>query len=527
MALHDRLGCAALEQLAASALPAHTLMQRAGWAVAQLALAVSPHAEATEVLAGSGNNGGDGFEAALRLHAAGRRVRVWWLGTPARQPADARASRLAAAAAGVPCVPLDPTAPALWMEALQRAPARTLVIDAAFGRGLSRSVDGALGAILAALNRSRLPTLAVDLPSGLNGDTGAWADASAPVARARWTLALLSPAPGLFTGDSRDAAGEVWWHDLGADPAGAPACAHLERGASVARVLGPRQHQQHKGSFGDVRIVGGAHQMAGAAWLAARAALQCGAGRVYVHGLDADSRSIDAGQPELMLGGPLRAESIATCTVVAGCGGGAAIAAALPLLLQHAQRLLLDADALNAIAANAELANALRLRHARGQVSVLTPHPLEAARLLQCTTREVQGDRLLAAQRIAERWGVVAVLKGSGSVIAAPGHTASINASGNAALATAGSGDVLAGCIGALWGRHAGASTNSVAAASLDDHLQHAFEAAVAGVHLHGNCAEQASAHGEALPASALAQALGDHLRRHHAAGAVGDSPGW
>jgi hydroxyethylthiazole kinase-like uncharacterized protein yjeF len=481
-------------------------MRHAGRAVARLAQAVAPHARRIEVIAGPGNNGGDGFEAALHGHSRAA-VRVWWLGTVERQPADAQASRQAAQAAGVEICRLDAaTLPAL-AAALGRSDEPPLLIDALLGRGLSRPADGLFAAVIDTVNRHARQVLAVDLPSGLNGDTGHWPPGAA-VVRADWTLALLGLAPGLFTGDGRDAAGEVWWHDLGASAPADSAVAWLEQGAAQAALIAPRRHAQHKGSFGDVWVVGGDVSMAGAAWLAGRAALQCGAGRVYLDLLDPSAQATDPLQPELMLGARADAARLAAATVVAGCGGGAAIVARLPELIAHAGRLVLDADALNAVSADAALIAAVAQRATRGLATVLTPHPLEAARLLGVTLAEVQRDRLLAARQLVERYQVVVVLKGSGTVVAAPGGLPSINTSGSAALATPGSGDVLAGALGALWSRaHGGLS------APHDSAVDTARRAALTACHLHGQVAQSMSPRAEALPAGELAAGLGRALR--------------
>jgi len=189
--------------------------------------------------------------------------------------------------------------------------------------------------------------------------------------------------------------------------------------------------------------------------------------------LDGASLAVDPARPELMFRAP-QALDPAQLTVVAGCGGGHAIAAQLPRLLSSAPRLVLDADALNAIANDSQLATLLRARAARQRQTVLTPHPLEAARLLGSTAARVQQDRLAAAQQLAQQFACCVVLKGSGTVIAEPGETPLINPTGNARLATAGTGDVLAGLIGA---RLAQGET--------------AFEAAAAAVYLHGLAADR------------------------------------
>jgi hydroxyethylthiazole kinase-like uncharacterized protein yjeF len=188
--------------------------------------------------------------------------------------------------------------------------------------------------------------------------------------------------------------------------------------------------------------------MAGAALLAASAALGAGAGRVFVATLDASIAPLDLLQPELMFRRP-ESLDLSAMTVVCGCGGGSAIGTLLPRVLATAQALVLDADALNAIASDGTLQDLLVARGHSGRGTVLTPHPLEAARLLGVTTAAVQADRLAAAAQLAARFGCVVVLKGSGTVVAADHEVPVINTSGNARLATAGTGDVLAGMVGA------------------------------------------------------------------------------
>jgi ADP-dependent NAD(P)H-hydrate dehydratase / NAD(P)H-hydrate epimerase len=203
----------------------------------------------------------------------------------------------------------------------------------------------------------------------------------------------------------------------------------------------------------DISIEGAG--MTGAAVLAARAALHSGAGRVYLCPLGADdaaSPAWDPTSPELMFrrwSALQNSELLKRACVVCGCGGGHAVSAVLSETLQSARTLVLDADGLNAVAGSPALQDAVRQRMARNQTTVLTPHPLEAARLLGIDTAAVMADRLAAARALSERFGCICVLKGSGTVVCAPGETPRINPSGNAALATAGTGDVLAGLIGA------------------------------------------------------------------------------
>lgn len=395
------------------------LMQRAGLAVAKLALALRRGQGPIWVACGPGNNGGDGRIAAERLAALGLPVHVG-----------------------------------------REAPAHpSLVIDALLGLGLNRAPEPEMLVLFEAMRTCGAPILAVDLPSGLLADTGQPAGRLAVCAD--HTLALLTLKPGLFTGEGRAHAGRLWFDDLDVTPDEPP----------TARLLGPtsrpeRSPSSHKGSHGQVLVVGGAPGMQGAARLAARAALACGAGRVYLDLLDAPAgEAADPGRPELMRG---TAATLPQAVGVVGCGAGPAIAAALPALLQALPRLILDADALNVIATDDAL-RALVLARSAGS-TLLTPHPLEAARLLRRDLSSVQADRLAAARELSSQFGAAVVLKGSGSIIASPGEQPAICASGGPALATAGSGDVLAGWLGGRWAQQPMASAYAIACAGVDDH---------------------------------------------------------
>ena len=493
-ALHNVAATRALETTAARGLPAHTLMQRAGAATARLALALAPHARQVWIACGPGNNGGDGLEAAAWLQRAGRKVSATWLGNSAQAPADARASWQRAVDAGVQFTAQPPS----------DLGARDLCIDALLGIGLSassqRPPSGEMAALLRALRRSPATLLAIDIPSGLDADTGQYATGFAPDSASdaepmapRHTLSLLTLKPGLFTAQGRDACGSVWLDDLGCGALAPQASAQLGTG-ELARGRQAQLHASHKGSFGDVAVIGGeglgarGMGMTGAAWLAGGAAVFGGAGRVMVALLDA-GLTLAPPWPELMLR-RLDALRLPDLTVVCGCGGGEAVRAVLPAVLAQSPRLVLDADGLNAIASDSALAAALRARASAGQFTVLTPHPLEAARLLQTHTARVQADRLATAQALAERYACTVVLKGSGSITATAGELPIVNATGNARLATAGTGDVLAGLIGARLAR------------GLAPH-----QAASRAVQTHGAAADDWPAH-LALTASALAMAL-------------------
>ncbi len=473
-----------------------SLMQRAGRATARLALAVAPHARRIWLLAGPGNNGGDALEAAVHLHQAGKAVAVSLAAEPGRLPPDAAASLARARAAGI-SIDVGPQgdAPRLGRD--------DLAVDGLLGLGTNRPPEAPLAQLIEALSTLPCPVLAIDIPSGLHPDTGQPIGRHA--VRAAHTLSLLTLKPGLFTGAGRDHAGVVWFDDLDA-PCTAPPDAWL--GPPDARGSRERRHAQHKGSFGNVVVVGGDTGMVGAALLAGRAALAAGAGRVWLQTLDPAAHRGDALRPELMWRTPGRSlhEPLpADATLVCGCGGGTGVAEVLPAILDQAARLVLDADALNAVAANPDLFRRLAARSADGRPSVLTPHPLEAARMLGTDTAAVQADRLAAAAALAGRSGAVVVLKGSGSVIAAPGEVPRVNPTGNAALATAGSGDVLAGWLGGLLSAGSGSEMPQ-------SPLRQAFETACEATYTHGLAADRAGV--QVLRASDLIEQMAQGSRQ-------------
>lgn len=495
--LHSTATTRQIEARAQASLPSHALMDRAGLAAARLATALAPHARTIWVACGPGNNGGDGLQAAAHLARWRQDGRGSWqvhlthaLGPqpdPACLPGDARHALAQALDAGVR-MHTDPPDQA------------DLVIDALLGIGAHQAPQGLMGQWLQRMTHGRTPVLALDLPSGLTADTGCWSGpALTPGVPVRHTLSLLTLKPGLFTADGRDAAGDVWFDDLGVTAlADEGPCAWLS--PATGRQPPLRLHSSHKGSHADVVVIGGQHigvtgaGMTGAGVLAARAALAWGAGRVYL-ALLGEPIAWDPASPELMMRTPehlLQPDVMERCAVVCGCGGGEAVIPLLPAVISRSHRLVLDADALNAVAADRELARRVRSRRQRGQTTVITPHPLEAARLLDCDTASVMRDRLGAAQSLSEHLGAICVLKGSGTVVASPGETPHINATGNARLATAGTGDVLAGMIGSAL---AGAGETGSLALVL------------AAVAHHGDMADRWA--GSTLTAARLARAIG------------------
>ena len=463
-------------------------MQRAGLALARMVCAIAPHAQTVWLACGPGNNGGDGLEAAMHLKRWGRNPVVTWLGDAVRSPSDALASLARAHDAGVRFADAPPAQ-------------FDVAVDALLGiGGGKRPLQATMQQQLLNMHSSTAPVLCADVPSGLDADTGCYADlefaTNLIAARAYFTgskllfcLQFLSIKPGLFTAQGRDAAGVQWWDALGVEQDTTEPQALL-LGADCCSTRA-RIHASHKGSFGDVAVIGGAPGMTGAALLAGQAALHAGAGRVFVGLLDPAVR-VDVSQHELMLRS-VEALDIKTACVVCGCGGADAVRTVLPRVLSSAPHLVLDADALNAIANDTSLQTLLRQRAKKDWCTVLTPHPLEAARLLACSTQDIQSQRLYAAENLANQYSCTVVLKGSGTIIASPGQVTCINPTGNAKLATAGTGDVLAGMIGA----------------GLASHTLSAHASACAAVWQHGRIADEWPAHVPLTASGLLRQANG------------------
>jgi ADP-dependent NAD(P)H-hydrate dehydratase / NAD(P)H-hydrate epimerase len=435
------------------------LMERAGLAVSELARALLPEeADSILVLAGPGNNGGDALVAARHLRRAWHRVDVVCTGNVDKLPPDARAAHEAWLACGG--------------EVLANIPAGKdygLVIDGLFGIGLTRRLDDRHENLIRQVNALDATVLALDVPSGLDADTG---QVLGCVIKADHTLSFLGLKPGLFTLDGPDHAGVVHVTDLGieATPSEQQPSWLIDNPPTLPA---PRRKNSHKGSHGSVGILGGDTAMVGAALLAGRAALLAGAGRVYAGLLAKNAPAVDFGQPELMLRSANNLFDLDHLSILAagpGMGRSQHAQAALQRSIDTPAPLLLDADALLLIAANKELRDQFRQR-AHG--NILTPHPGEAATLLGCTTTEIQADRIASALKIAKTYNAISVLKGCGSVIATPDGRWFVNASGNAGLASAGMGDVLSGLIAALVAQGMAAE-----------------DATLLGVYLHGAAAD-------------------------------------
>jgi len=418
----------AIEARHARAVP--PLMERAGQAAAAIAATMLPAGpQRVLIVAGPGNNCGDGFVVARLLHQAGHDVSVAFSGTAERLPQDALAAHDAWLAAGG------------FISSDYPEGGFALVVDALFGIGLSRPLEGQVHDWIDRINQARCPVLALDIPSGLDAKTGV---VHGLAVHAACTASFIALKPGLLTADGPDHCGRVEHCPLGIETARSDG--EVIGLAHFADFLRPRRKNSHKGCYGKVAVIGGAAGMSGAALLAGRAALMLGAGRVYL-GL-IEPLPLDPVQPELMLRTPQ--DALAHADILAlGPGLGLSVAAAeiLNHSLDSDLPLVLDADALNLLCQGTLLLRKIAVRPAP---TFLTPHPAEAARLLGQTTEQVQADRIAAATSLAQRLKCLVVLKGCGSIVATPDGRWFINGTGNPGLASAGSGDVLTGMLAAL-----------------------------------------------------------------------------
>ncbi len=456
-------------------------MLRAGAAVAVLASKIAKKKRGADilVLAGPGNNGGDAWVAAVALKKAGQRVTV--LAPREQKNADAAAKSALAAYR---------KAKGTVVTKFPDDDKFDLIIDGLFGIGLQRAPEGIFAEAIRRANanadHNQTPILAIDVPSGLSADTGV---AFGATIQADFTITFLGAKPGLYTADGVDHAGEINVESLGV----AAISTHGAQGellcrAAIAALIPKRRNNSHKGSYGNVAIIGGAAGMIGAAVLAARAALHMGPGKVFL-GLSAkDAPGYDPINPEIMVRTAEELVTDVSMTALAigmGLGTDKTAPRLLTAALAQAIPTLFDADALTMISANPSIYAAFQAKIAgkrhQSLSLIFTPHPGEAARLLGCSTDEIQADRINAAKLIAAKFNVVSVLKGAGTVIATPDGRYWINTSGNPGMAAGGMGDALSGMIAAFLAQ----SMNTLDAAKL-------------GVHLHGAAADECLATGMA-----------------------------
>jgi NAD(P)H-hydrate epimerase len=486
-----------------SGIPGILLMENAGFQAARAAreLLPLPRARPVAIVCGTGNNGGDGLVLARHLAALGAKVTVYLAGKAGRIAGAARTMLEAWQGRGGTCLEELPAS----LEGY------ALVVDAVVGTGSSGALRSPAKEAVELINRASCPVLSLDLPSGVDADTGAVAG---PAVRASMTVTFAALKPGLLFFPGAGLAGRVVVAGISLPSTALSGVTTQVTTASLARqLLPPRRPDAHKGSHGRVLVIGGSSGLTGAAALAATAALRAGAGLVTV-ATPARLQGVMACKLTEAMTFPLpdtaegtvcaeavtvaleRARGASAVVLGPGLGQGAGPREfARAFSCRCPAPLVVDADALSMVEPEVD----------RDSPLILTPHPGEASRLLQCEVAEIAADRLLAARELAARYRAVVVLKGARTVVTAPGSGAFIDPTANPALATGGTGDVLAGAIGALLAQGCPP-----------------LEAAVAGVYLHGVSGGLASR--ELGDAGVLAQEVAEALPR--ARRAVLEAPG-
>ena len=496
----------ASEKFLQNKLPKDTpsLMESAGLALAKFCIAIAPNAKTIWIACGPGNNGGDGLIAAVELKKLGRNPYVTLIrgnsekfnsknSDENEQSFDHTDALRKALNNGIEIKAAPPQHWDLAVDALLGIGVGTvaghdfLKVSASSDEDLkqtvrtlpnssttnqTRSIEGDMADWLCLMQLSPSPVICVDVPSGLSPETGVMSSLKPThkeitkqglnTNQIRYTLTFIGLKAGLFTHTGKDFSGEIWLESLSGDDRVETSFKneeifYLNSLPSVHK----RLHDSHKGAYSDVVVIGGANGMQGAAILAATSALNMGAGRVYLCLLDPQPHSFRI-NPALMTRdlNHIQNMELTSNTVVCGCGGGDTVKSCLNHLLQYSKQLVLDADAINAIASDTSLQEALIKRASLDMTTVLTPHPLEAARLLRIEVQHVQSNRIEVAKAIVSKFKCLVVLKGAGTVIASENivddrntrsYKICINPTGNALLSSAGTGDVLAGMIGSLW----------------------------------------------------------------------------
>ena len=476
-------GARALDAAAiASGIPGEVLMARAGRAAFRELLNAEPEPEKLTVICGAGNNGGDGYVIAQLAHERGIPVTVYQVGDHGSLKGEAAAAHAAAQAAGVAMV-------AFGSQVLPRS---GILVDALLGTGLKGPVRRDIRKIIRAINARGLPVLAVDIPSGLCADSGrVLGDAVV----ADLTVTFIACKRGLLTGAAADHVGELILDDLDVPAevlATVPADAHCLDIDSLLPLLPIRAATAHKGDFGHVMVIGGDAGMPGAVVLAAVAAARCGAGLVSVATRPEHISAVISHCPSVMVHGVVSGQELepllerATVLVIGpGLGTGPWGEQLLQKAAATGKPMVVDADALNILSQGRLLKDECRDNW------ILTPHPGEAARLLEADTARVQAGRFGAVTVLQQRFGGAVILKGAGSLVADGGGPVAVCPYGNPGMAAGGMGDVLSGILGALLAQ--GLPVNA---------------AARLGVCLHGVAADIAAADGERglLPADVIAE---------------------
>jgi len=417
------------------------LMARAGLAAFDCLRQHFPHAHKLAVFCGSGNNAGDGYVLARLAHEAAYQVSIHQYKAPEHLPPSARAAAEAAILAGIPCHfmssnDIDDTVD-------QDA---DLIVDALLGTGLNGLVQEPMTAAIQLVNSSELPVLSLDVPSGLNADTG---QVMGTCARAAVTITFIACKTGLKTLDGPDHCGDLHIDDLGiaAYLSSMTPIAHTLKADSSSPLLPRRRRNCHKRDFGHVLVIGGDYGMAGAVFLAAQAALRVGAGMVSIATRPEHARTVLAQMPELMVHGIRRVEDLlplisnaSHCIIGPGLGLSDWADQLFHQVIASQLPMIIDASALRLLAQFPQ----------HDDNWVLTPHPGEAASLLACSVQAVQQDRYQAVSDLQATFGGQIVLKGNGSLLCTDKSSLYLCDAGNPGMASAGMGDVLSGVIAGL-----------------------------------------------------------------------------
>jgi len=478
-------------------IPGILLMENAGMRVTEAIMSLEPLPHRVTVLAGPGNNGGDGLVVARHLQKLGFQVEVFCTAPAEKYKGDALVNLNILLHSGFPVRHIIEESD---LEAVEKSLENSeLVLDALLGTGTSRTVEGRIAALIEMINRSGVPVLAVDIPSGIHADSG---EVLGNAVKAGWTVTFAFPKRGLLLYPGAGYAGHVAVGEIYIPPEEAPfEGVEVVEPHKVKELLPPRPRDAHKGTFGRVLAVAGSPGMTGAAALAAESSLRGGAGLVYlaaasglrpvlesklVEAITLPLPGVDTGDTA---GGEIDAESAPAvlewaegCEVLAVGPGMTPGKNTFSLLEKIMPRspvpLVLDAGALGALSHSPDL-----LKEANCP-AVITPHPGEASRLTGQEVAEVNADRIGTARLMARQWGVVALLKGAPTVVAHPDGSAWVNPTGGPALSTAGTGDLLTGLIAALMARGCGAT-----------------EAAICGAFIHGLAGDLTSLRGSGVKA--------------------------
>lgn len=425
-------------------IPSIQLMKRAGRAAFELLIERYPAPELISVYCGAGKNGGDGYVLAALAAQRKLPVQVIQLTAAEKLAGEARQAHDFAVQESVSIVPF----------AQATAPATGVIVDALLGIGLRAAPAGEFAAAIEQINSAGLPVLALDIPSGLNADTGAVAGA---VVQAQITIPYIALKRGLLTGRGPAVCGELVLANLDIPAAiydkVTPSVERLSLG-ELLPLLAPRAADAHKGDFGHVMVIGGDTGYGGAALMAAEAAARTGAGKVSLATRPEHVPAILARRPEIMACGVVSGQELEpllarpTLLVVGpGLGRTPWSEQMLQQAIKSGLPLVLDADALNILAEGRVVPV---VGHQQHSPWLLTPHPAEAARLLGITTAEVQADRFAAVRAISARYNASVILKGAGSLVASSHGLIGVVTDGNPGMATGGMGDVLSGIVGGL-----------------------------------------------------------------------------